>query len=497
MRRAFTAAVAALAFTTAVAVSVRAQGEAEAARLLGQAALNAQQGDEAEAIAGYEDVARQWPETEAAGEALLRAARLRFERGEAAEAAADARRIQETSPQAPRAAAAQVLLAEIAWAGAGDATAAEEALEALRRVWALFPESRYPDLEWRAAARVREGELEEALGRTERAPAAYLDVIEREPPSQWRVRARRLLGEVLFDRGEWQAAAASFQEAVAEADRLEAPAARREGETARRRLAALDRLVLRPLAGLDPWASASPVPGLQVGKPQGVAASDDGRLVVADRGADAALVQQLDGGVRRMSLRGMERPVWAGDVAWVPADGSFATAGEAPRTLRGPGEPPKTLLAAAPVPFGWAMATAKPDEALLVSRELRVRASLAMPERSEPVDIASDARGRVMVLDGKGDRVIVFESADGPGRAILEGRLDKPRALAVGPLGHLFVLERAGRVRVADFGGELITTIGPSLPGGAVLSDPTDLAVDGAGRLFVTDPKLDSVLVLE
>lgn len=480
-------------------VPVRAQGEAEAARLLAEAQVRAEAGEEEAAVAAWEDLARQWPETDAAAEALLRAARSRFRRGEVSEAAGNAQRVVEMDPQSPRSAAAQVLLGEIAWAGAAGAEKGEEALAAFHRVWALFPESAHPDLEWRAAARVREGELEAALGRPERALAAYLDVVEREPPSAWRVRAHRLLAEAWFDRGETEAAVASLQEAVADAARLgdEDGPARREGETARRRLAAVDRLALRPPAGLQPWGATSPVAGLEVSKPQSLAAADDGRLVVADGGAGAALVQQIDGSVQRITLRGMERPVWSGEDAWMPADGSFVTAGQAPRTLRGSGEPPKVLLAAAPMPFGWVMATAKPDQAVLVSGELRIQRALSLPERSTPIDVAADARGRVMVLDGRSDRVIVFDSPDAPARAILEGRLDKPQALAVGPLGHLFILERGGRVTVADHGGQVIATVGPALPGGPTLAEPRDLAVDGAGRLFISDPKLGSVLVLE
>jgi tetratricopeptide (TPR) repeat protein len=476
---------------------VAAQAEAEAARLLAEARARAEAGEEDAAITAWEDVARQWPDTEAAAEALLLAARSRFQRGEVAEAATAAQRVLERDPQAPRAAAAQILLAEISWAGAAGREMGEEALAAFHRVWALFPESTYPDLEWRAAARVREGQLEAALGRPERALGAYLDVIEREPPSAWRVRAHRLLAEAFFDQGEWAAAVTSLQGAVADAERLEGEAARREGDTARRRLAALDRLVLRPLAGLGPWAEATPVSGLQLAKPQAVAVSDDGRLAVADGGANVALIQLGDGSVRRIELRGMERPAWSGDQAWVPADGGFVTAGQAPRALRGSGDPPKVLLAAAPVPFGWAMVTARPDQAVLASSELRVQRALALPERSEPIDIAADAQGRVMVLDGRGQRVVLFDSPEAPARSILEGQLDRPQALAVGSLGHLFVLERGGRVVVADREGRVIATVGPTLPGGSVLGEPRDLSVDGAGRLFVSDAKLGSVLVLE
>ncbi|MEZ5332052.1 MAG: hypothetical protein R2991_08340 [Thermoanaerobaculia bacterium] len=344
---------------------------------------------------------------------------------------------------------------------------------------------------------MREGELEMALGRPAKAQAAYLDVIEREPASSWRVRAQRLLAEAFLDAGEWQAAVESLQAAAEDASLLEGGAARREGDAAGRRLAAVDRLVLRPLAGLRPWTGGATLAGVGAAKPQGLAVSDEGFVAVADGGADAALVQQPDGSVRRLSLHGMERPVWTGDRAWVPSDGTLVTIGQAPLSPRGTADVPKVLLAATPVPFGWALATAKPDQALLAGGDLHLRGALALPDRSEPADIASDGRGRVMVLDGKSDRVLVFDATDAPARVILAGKLDKPQALAVGPLGNLYVLERGGRVTVSDRTGAVLATVGPALPGGLTLSEPRDLAVDGQGRLFISDAKLGAVVVLE
>jgi tetratricopeptide (TPR) repeat protein len=488
--------VALLAIAGPAVTVVDAQGEAEAVRLLAEADALAAAGEDGAAAGAFEALAAQWPESEAAGEALVRAARLRLARGEPTEATADAQQVVEKEPRSPRAAAAQLILAEVAWAGAAGPETGEEALVAFQRVWALFPETSYPDLEWRSAARVRAGELEAALERPDRALAAYLDVIEREPPSAWRVRAHRLLAEVLFDGGAWEAAVESLQEAIADAGRLDGAPARAEGEAAARRLAAMDRLVLRPLAGLSPWTSASSVAGLGAARPQGIAVSDDGLLVVADGGADTALVQLADGTVRRMNLRGMQRPAWSAGRAWVPSDGGFVTSGQVPRLLRGASEP-KILVAAAAVPFGWAMATAKPDLVLLASNELRVQRTLDLPERCEPIDVAADGHGRIMVLDGKSHRIVVFDSAAAPARSILAGKLDRPQALAIGPLGHLFVLDRAGRVTVADRTGEVLATVGPALPDGPTLTDPRDLAVDGAGRLFVSDAKLGAVLVLE
>ena len=49
--------------------------------------------------------------------------------------------------------------------------------------------------------------------------------------------------------------------------------------------------------------------------------------------------------------------------------------------------------------------------------------------------------------------------------------------------------------RAFDRGGNRLTSLGPSLPGGLELQRPTDLTVDPAGRLWIADARLGLVVL--
>ena len=72
----------------------------------------------------------------------------------------------------------------------------------------------------------------------------------------------------------------------------------------------------------------------------------------------------------------------------------------------------------------------------------------------------------------------------------------KAEALAVGPAGNIYVLDRgAGRIEMFDRAGKRLTAVGPSLPGGLELERPADLTVDLAGRLWIADSRLGLVVL--
>ena len=54
-----------------------------------------------------------------------------------------------------------------------------------------------------------------------------------------------------------------------------------------------------------------------------------------------------------------------------------------------------------------------------------------------------------------------------------------------------------GRIYVYKPDGTQLEQSGPDLPGGGRLDDPRDLAVDGAGRLFVADRGAKKIWVVE
>ena len=87
---------------------------------------------------------------------------------------------------------------------------------------------------------------------------------------------------------------------------------------------------------------------------------------------------------------------------------------------------------------------------------------------------------------------------------ILVGRWRRAQALDIDELGNLYILDRdANEIHVYSQTGQPLLVsgqplvLGPQLPGGVVLRDPRDLAVDGTGRLYIADRGADTIVVLE
>jgi DNA-binding beta-propeller fold protein YncE len=113
---------------------------------------------------------------------------------------------------------------------------------------------------------------------------------------------------------------------------------------------------------------------------------------------------------------------------------------------------------------------------------------------NRPFGVAIDARGQVYVTDLYG--IQVFNSGGGFVRTLVptgEG-LRLPTGLAIGPAGDVFVADSAAHdVKRFDAAGGLIATIGQPgrpgdlSPGPGQFNNPTDLAFDPQGNLYVVD----------
>ncbi len=114
---------------------------------------------------------------------------------------------------------------------------------------------------------------------------------------------------------------------------------------------------------------------------------------------------------------------------------------------------------------------------------------LAVPELPYPIRADIDAKGNLIVLDGKSRRIGRVGS-DGT----FSGWVDVPAAEGAGPaVLRSFALDPAGRVYALDVVGRRVAVIGPggglerSIGFPADARFPTDLTVDPSGTVFVVD----------
>ena len=92
---------------------------------------------------------------------------------------------------------------------------------------------------------------------------------------------------------------------------------------------------------------------------------------------------------------------------------------------------------------------------------------------------------RVYVSDTQGYRVEVFNTA---GQFLFAWSTnDLSEGLAVDASGNVYVAQYAGRVGVYSPTGSLISTIGTPGSGPGQLNSPYDVALDGAGNVYVAD----------
>ncbi len=473
-------------------------GAAPAAALLAAAERRAREGDATGALADYEQIVRQFPESPEAPEAMLRIARGQLAAGDRDASLAAVARLAAAYPGAPQAASGLVLEGRMRAERPVGLDDLEGARKVLEKVWLLFPASAYPGLDARSAARVLDGEIALRLGRDAEATTSFLQVVEMEPLSPWTADARIGLGEALVRGGEWQAAAESFQEALAVVGAASESLAR-----ARRRLALLDRRLLRPASGAELWSRArvAPVPGAQLDRLTGVAADDRGGLLLVDSGGGgAALLASAEGALDgRWPVRAGERPSWGRDgAAYIAADDAVLLPGASGRRFRRPGRDRDLdgIRAIERGAFGeWIVLGSRSDGVLSYPAEGADGRPLLGGD-GDPVDLATDGLDRLLVLEKKGRRVVRVGPGDGRPETVVRGAWRQAAALAVDPFGYIHVLDAGeGRVHSYDPAGVEIGTAGPLLPGAIELRRAEDLAASGDGRLFIADARTGLIVI--
>jgi len=107
----------------------------------------------------------------------------------------------------------------------------------------------------------------------------------------------------------------------------------------------------------------------------------------------------------------------------------------------------------------------------------------------EPFDLAVDREGRVHVLDPELDRLFVF-SPEGhlQGQWGEDWGLFDPRGLDVDRDGYIYIANTGGSVVLkVSPEGQVVGRYGSPGSGDGELNQPTDVAVDNAGNLYVVD----------
>jgi tetratricopeptide (TPR) repeat protein len=468
-------------------------------RLRSEAAQLQQDGDLEGSLEKFELLSEQFPEAPAAAEALLRlvVGNRELGRDDAAEAAAQT--LTRTHPLSPQAAGAYVLLGQLLAERAQDGEDLENAREMLEKAVLLFPRAAYPEQPWRGEAQVRGARVAQRQGRDAEAARALVDVIDLEPRSRWTAEARLELAGLLLDQGDWQQAGSLLQEVVDAAG--ESDDERALATLAESRLALVHRLALRPESGQRRWQHGRVVSGVPE-KPSAVAARYDGQVAVSGAKGSTVVLDSAGRAVSRWSHEEARRNSWSGTELVVATNEAAATF-PGRRNLQfasPPGEKKPTirpLVAVESAPFGgWLVLVGKPARVMLYEPGRRLHKTLVAGKGREPVDVARDRRGRLLVLDQKARTVTRFAVGDSSGDRLVAGGWEQAAALAVDPAGNLYVLDRGRRrVEMFDRGGNRLTDLGPTLPGGLELQRPADLTVDGAGRIWIADSKLGLVVL--
>lgn len=128
-----------------------------------------------------------------------------------------------------------------------------------------------------------------------------------------------------------------------------------------------------------------------------------------------------------------------------------------------------------------------------------LRPSPRQPPTLEQIsDLAADPAGFLYLADAERSLVVKLDPS-GSVAATLAGDwgMYRPRGLTVGPDGRIYAADTGrNRVVIGTTEGRLVTTIGPKTSAGE-LEQPTDVAVDVSGRIYVALPEIGRVAVFD
>ncbi|MBO07859.1 MAG: hypothetical protein CL478_06230 [Acidobacteria bacterium] len=381
----------------------------------------------------------------------------------------------------------------------------EEALQLFTAIADNFPRARYPLFSWRAAAKVRAGQIEIDLGRVDAGVARFVEVIDGETPSVWTTRARLGLATTLLWNREWQAAARLLQTIVDVSARAGPESDIIAYRDAEDRLTLLHRLWLRAEAGERPWQQAGRYSvDFAFDRPIGIAAGING-VLVTDEGNDLAIFFDSFDTAASFRVADPQRPWWGTSANGFVAAGSMVSSPLRTKSFQfvypeGSRERPlDDIRAGVGMPDGgWYLVDSEYRGVMRFGRNGTFDHILDTGVNSEPVDLDRGPRGRLFVIEKRSREVLIFDAGGVLSAGFSYHDWREPYALAVDSLGYVYVLDRGlKRIDVFDQDGGFLWTLGPVLPGGIELGDPRDLTVDSTGRILIADRGLRTVVVVE
>lgn len=252
------------------------------------------------------------------------------------------------------------------------------------------------------------------------------------------------------------------------------------------------------------WGGPLLIPGILDG-PQGIEAGADGRLYVLDLGprvqrygSDGVVVDQLEQTdpldadadaegtlfvMQGSGVRAVPAGAPAGRTGWYAGLGDPMALAVGPRSEQAePGEEALHVLGA----DGTLRALSPADGSRLGEALLET----ITEEKAFWADLALDPEGYAYALDRRGPAITV-RAPDGAQSAFRLPR--RGRRIAATPDGHVLLLDRDGWVRRFTRAGDPAGAFDATRFDLAVASSPSDLTVDAAGRVYVTDRKADLI----
>ncbi len=478
------------------------QDESAAQRLLDEGRLHKRNGNPDAALGEYRALVERFPTSRFAPTALLESAQIHFQANRPDRAEAESQRLIDGYVDSVESAAARVLQARVKLAASQSLADLEAARTLLARVANLYGPDRFGLLPARAEARVLGAQASATLGDRGAALSGFLEAMEDEPRGPWTQHAELGMAQTLLAGGEWLPAVQLLQAVV---ERSDSTGAADVVAQARTLLTAIHRMWIRPAASQPRWTTARRLNLPTLRKPGALAASLKGRVVVGDEASSNLVTIATDGTMATTAAtatsKNLGRPWFDPDdrVMVSVAEGVLAESGGRAQTLTSGGDKPKPLgriLAGASGLFGQWFIIDKDLDGVHVFAGGEHRSSLGAASVGA-VDVATGADGTVYVLNARPSKVAVF----GPSNQLIRSfssTAEKPLAIDVDALGNVYVLDSGRRaIVVTSSEGAGLQTLGPLLPGGLELRSPEDLAVDGTGRIYVADPKLAVVVVLE